>query len=244
MQLKFLNDADFKGKRVLARFDFNVPLAKDGSRKITDTSRIDRALPSIKAILEGGAKQLILMSHLGRPKGKINKDFSLEPVAIYLAEVLSTEVVLAEAAVDAGVKPYLEINKSPIVLLENLRFHEGETSNDREFAGKLSEYADIYVNDAFGAAHRKHASVHQINSFFKGKAYAGFLMEKEIKALNQILKQPKKPFVAIIGGAKVSDKIQTIEKLITSVSNLIIGGAMAYPFLKAQGHQVGKISLL
>ncbi len=240
MAIKYIDSADLEKKRVLARFDFNVPLSKDGKQTITDTSRIDLALPTIKYILEHGCEQLILMSHLGRPKGQVDPKFSLEPVACYLAEKLGKDVILAEAAVDAGIKPYLGLKKAKIVLLENLRYHAGEEANDMDFAGKLSEYADIYVNDAFGAAHRKHASVYAVHHFFKNTAYAGFLIKQEVEALNQILNKPQKPFVAIIGGAKVSDKITTIEKLVTSVSHLLIGGAMAYPFLKAQGHNVGK----
>lgn len=239
MALKFIDTADFKGKKVLARFDFNVPLDKNDSSVITDTSRIDLALPTIKFILESGASKLTLMSHLGRPKGERDEKFSLEPVATYLAEQLGKEVILADAPVDAGVKELLTLNETKIVLLENLRFDKGETDNDEEFASKLAQYGDVYVNDAFGAAHRKHASVHLINKFFANQNYAGFLIKKELKALDQILNSPAKPFVAIIGGAKVSDKIKTIEKLIVSVNKLIIGGAMAYPFLKAKGHEVG-----
>ncbi len=240
MAIQYINDANFEKKKVLARFDFNTPLTKENPRTISDSSRVDLALPTIRYILENGCEQLILMSHLGRPKGEVKKEYSLEPVAQYLAEKLNTEVVLAEAAVDAGVKPYLELKKAKIVLLENLRFHKGEESNDLVFAQKLSTYADIYVNDAFGAAHRKHASVHAIHKFFPKKAYAGFLMKKEIEALDKILNKPQKPFAAIVGGAKVSDKIKTIEKLLISVDHLLIGGAMAYPFLKSQSHQVGK----
>ncbi len=240
MAIKYIDQAELSGKKVLARFDFNVPLSKDGTKKITDTSRIDSSLPTIRYLLEHGVSKLILMSHLGRPDGKIDPKYSLEPVAQYLAETLNEEVILAEAAVDEGVKPYLDLNKAKIILLENLRFHESEENDDKDFAKKLSEYADIYVNDAFGAAHRKHASVHAINQFFPNKAYAGFLLKSEIESLNKVLNNPEKPFTAIIGGAKVSDKIVTIEKLLVSVDSLIIGGAMAYPFLKAQGHQVGK----
>lgn len=236
MALKFIEQADIEGKRVLARFDFNVPL--DGS-KITDTSRIDLALPTIKYILEKGASRLTLMSHLGRPDGKVDLKYSLEPVAEYLAAKLGMEVIMAESAVDSGVKELLTLSKTKIVLLENLRFHPEEEEDDEEFAGKLSQYGDLYINDAFGAAHRKHASVHIINKYFVNKAYAGLLLQKEITSLDKILNKPDKPFVAVVGGAKVSDKIKTLEKLIVSVDNLIIGGAMAYPFLKAKGHEVG-----
>ena len=238
MALKFIDQAEISGKRVLARFDFNVPLDKEN--KITDTSRIDLALPTIKHFIEKGASKITLMSHLGRPKGKADPKFSLEAVATYLADKLEKEVVLAESPVDSGVKELLTLNETKIVLLENLRFHPGEESNDDDFASKLAQYGDIYVNDAFGAAHRKHASVHAINKHFKGKAFGGFLIKKELEALGKVLNQPAKPFVAVIGGAKVSDKIKTIERLLVSVNNLIIGGAMAYPFLKAMDCQVGK----
>jgi len=239
MALKFIDQADLKGKRVLARFDFNCPLDKNDSKVITDTSRIDLALPTIQYILESGASKLTLMSHLGRPKGKVNADLSLEPIATYLAEKLNVEVILAPSAVDGGVKELLTLGETKIVLLENLRFHEEETKNDEEFAFKLSQYGDVYVNDAFGAAHREHASVHIINKYYPTTAYGGFLVKKELEALNVILNKPAKPFVAIVGGAKVSDKIETIEKLLVSASSIIIGGAMAYPFLKAKGQEVG-----
>src|SRR5690554_1716801 len=238
MALKFIDQAELKGKRVIARFDFNVPLDEDA--QITDTSRVDLALPTIRFLVEQGVGKLVLMSHLGRPKGKIDAKYSLEPVARYLAEKLDRDVVLAPAPVDAGVKELLTLNETKIVLLEILRFNPGEESNDEEFASKLAQYGDVYVNDAFGAAHRKHASVYAINQFFRGRAYGGFLLKQEIEALNKILNAPEKPFVGIVGGAKVSDKIKTIERLLVSVNHLIIGGAMAYPFLKSQGVKVGK----
>lgn len=239
MAIKFIDQADLSGKRVLARFDFNVPFDKADKTKITDTSRIDLALPTIKYILEQGASKLTLMSHLGRPKGEPNMDFSLEPVATYLAEKLGQEVIVAERAVDAGVKELLTLNSTKIVLLQNLRFHPEEKKDDMEFAQKLSQYGDVYINDAFGVAHRKHASAHAINRFYEGRAFGGFLLKKEIESLDKVLNSPAKPFVAVVGGAKVSDKIATIEKLIISVDKLIIGGAMAYPFLKAKGVEVG-----
>ena len=236
MAIKYINEAPLEGKKVLARFDFNVPLA-DGN--IKDTSRIDLALPTLKFLLESGASKIILMSHLGRPNGQVNQKYSLEPVANYLAQQLGEEVILTDSAIDNGIKELLTLKKTKIVLLQNLRFHPGEESNDEEFAKSLAAYADIYVNDAFGAAHRKHASVHAINKYFERAAFGGFLLKKEIESLNKILNMPKKPFVAIVGGAKVSDKIKTIEKLLINVDKLIIGGAMAYPFLKAQGKKVG-----
>jgi phosphoglycerate kinase len=236
MALTFIDQVDWQNKRVVARFDFNVPL-KDG--QITDSTRIDAALPTIKHILEGGAKTLVLMSHLGRPKGQAKPEFSLEPVAKDLANKLGTEVVLTESCTDRGIKTLLELPSTRVVLLQNLRYHPEEEKNDRDFARTLSEYGDFYVNDAFGTAHRKHASTYEINAFFKGKAAAGFLVQKEVDALNKIVDTPVAPMMAIIGGAKVSDKIKIIEALISKVEKMIIGGAMAYPFLKAKGHSVG-----
>jgi phosphoglycerate kinase len=239
MALKYIDQADLEGQRVLARFDFNVPLDENDRTIITDTSRIDLAIPTIQYMLENGASKITLMSHLGRPKGKVSTDFSLEPVAKYLASKLGIEVILAESAVDSGVKELLTLGQTKIVLLENLRFHPEEEENDEDFAAKLSQYGDIYINDAFGAAHREHASTHIINKFFLARSYGGLLLKKEIENLDVILGKPEKPFVAIVGGAKVSDKIKTLEKLIVTVDSLIIGGAMAYPFLKAKGFDIG-----
>lgn len=240
MQLKSLQDADLKGKKVVARFDFNVPLSKTDSKTITDTSRIDMAIPTIRLILEKGASKLIMISHLGRPDGKVDPKYSLEPVAEYLASKLGSEVILSESAIDNGVKNLLQLPETKLVLLENIRFLPDEEKNDSELAEKLASYGDIYVNDAFGAAHRKHSSTHAINAFFKNRAFAGLLMKKEIDSLGALLEKPAKPFVAVIGGAKVSDKIKTIEKMLVLVDTLLIGGAMAYPFLKAKGVTVGK----
>ena len=240
MQLKHLQDADLKGKKVLARFDFNVPLTKTEPREITDSSRIDMAIPTIRLMLEKGASKITLISHLGRPDGHPNPKYSLEPVATYLAAKLGIDVILSESAIDNGVKNLLQLPETKIVLLENIRFLPGEEKNDMELAEKLAQYGDVYVNDAFGAAHRKHSSTHAINAFFKNRAYAGLLMKKEIDSLGALLEKPKKPFIAIIGGAKVSDKIKTIEKMMVMVDTLLIGGAMAYPFLKAKGASVGK----
>jgi phosphoglycerate kinase len=239
MALKYIDQADLEGKRVLARFDFNVPLDKQDKSLITDASRIDLAIPTIQYMLDNGASKITLMSHHGRPKGVVNLDYSLEPVAKYLASKLGTDVILAESAIDSGVKELLTLGQTKIVLLENLRFHPEEEENDEDFAAKLSQYGDVYVNDAFGAAHREHASTHIINKFFLSRSYGGLLLKKEIESLDVILGKPEKPFVAIVGGAKVSDKIKTIEKLIVSVDSLIIGGAMAYPFLKAKGYSIG-----
>lgn len=240
MQIKYIQDADLKGKKVLVRFDFNVPLSKSEPRTITDTSRIDQAIPTIRLMLEKGASKIVMISHLGRPDGQVNPKYSLEPVAQYLASKLGTDVILSESAIDNGVKNLLHLPETKLVLLENIRFLPGEEKNDMELAEKLAQYGDVYVNDAFGAAHRKHASTYAINAFFKNRAYAGLLMKKEIDSLSALLDKPAKPFVAIIGGAKVSDKIKTIEKLMVMVDTILIGGAMAYPFLKAKGATVGK----
>lgn len=232
---------DYKGKVIIVRFDFNVPLAKDGSGKITDTTRIDRTLETINYLLEQEPKKLILMSHLGRPKGQVNKSFSLEPVAVYLSEVLERDVTLSETCLDSGIKTLLSLKDNDIILLENVRFHAEETDNDSNFAEALASYADYYVLDAFGTAHRKHASTYGIMNFFpRSHCLAGFLMKKEIEALTKIVEKPGKPFVSIVGGAKVSDKIKIIEKLMISSDKLLIGGAMAYPFLKALGRDIGK----
>lgn len=244
MALKYITDEKFaafaKDKKVLARFDFNVPMDKKDPTKIADTTRIDEALETISYILSTGPKKLILMSHFGRPKGKIDPQYSLEPIAKYLAEKLEQEVLLTETAVDRGIKTLLTLNDPQIMLLQNLRFHPEEEANDRDFARLLSSYGDVFVFDAFGAAHRKHASTYEINAFFKNKAFGGLLLQREVEALDRIVKDPVKPFVAIVGGAKVSDKIKIIETLLVSVDKLLIGGAMAYPFLKAQGHEIGK----
>ena len=243
MALKFITEESFKAqakdKKVLARFDFNVPMDKNNPSVIADTTRIDEAVPTIKAILEAGAKKVILMSHFGRPKGKIDMAYSLEPVATYLAEALGMEVTLTETALDRGIKTLLGLNESKIVLLQNLRFHPEEEANDRDFARTLSTYGDVFVFDAFGAAHRKHASTYEINAFFKNKAYGGLLLQREVESLDRVTNNPVKPFVAVVGGSKVSDKIKIIEALLISVDKLLIGGAMAYPFLKAKGHTVG-----
>ena len=237
MTLKFLEDLDLQGKKVLARFDFNVPL-KEGN--ITDTTRVDAALGSIHHILSSGASKLTLMSHLGRPKGEPTPEYSMEPVATYLAERLGSEVVLTQSCLDQGIKTLLNLPENKVILLENLRFHKEEKENDRQFARTLSQYGGIYVNDAFGTCHRKHASVYGINAFFKNKAAGGQLLKKEIESLTKITHKPQTPFTAIVGGAKVGDKIPIIESLLGSVDSLLIGGAMSYPFLKAQGYAVGK----
>ncbi|MBC7539065.1 MAG: phosphoglycerate kinase [Bacteriovorax sp.] len=243
MALKYITDEGFKtnakDKKILARFDFNVPMDKNDPTKIADTTRIDEAVETILAILELKPKKLVLMSHFGRPNGKVDLKYSLEPVAKYLAEKLGQEVLLTETALDRGIKILLNLNESKIIMLQNLRFHPEEEANDRDFARTLSTYGDLFVFDAFGAAHRKHASTYEINAFFKTTAYGGLLLKREIEALDKIVKNPAKPFVAIVGGAKVSDKIKIIDMLLVAVDKLLIGGAMAYPFLKAQGHEIG-----
>ncbi len=240
MALTYLDQMDLEGKVVLLRLDLNTPLSKTEPREVTDSTRVDRSLPTINFILENGAKKLILCSHLGRPKGEEKPEYSLEPVATCLAEKLNQEVVLTESCLDRGIKTMLGLASPKIILLQNLRYHPEEEKNEQNFAKTLSEYADIYINDAFGASHRKHASIHAINYYFKGRSAAGFLIKQELEALDKIVKNPSSPFVAIVGGAKVSDKIKIIENLLPKVNNLIIGGAMAYPFLKAKGHEVGK----
>jgi phosphoglycerate kinase len=239
MALIYVDQLEIKDKKVLARFDFNVPLDSKGN--ITDDTRIKEALPTLRHILDQGAKKLILMSHLGRPKGGPEAKYSLSPVGDYLARALNEEVLLTESALDAGIKTILNLSKNRIILLENIRFHPEEEKNDAEFSKKLASYADCYVNDAFGTSHRKHASTYGVIAYFgKGKYAGGFLMKKEIQALDKIVNSPNHPFVAILGGAKVSDKIKVIERLLPSVEKLLIGGAMAYPFLKARGYEIGK----
>lgn len=235
-----LSSEELKDKNVIVRFDFNVPLDKKDHTVITDTTRIDASLETIRFLLDKGIKKLILMSHLGRPKGARNEKESLEPVATYLAKVLGEDVILTESAVDRGIKTLLSLNESRIILLENLRFHPEEEANDKDFARILASYADYYVNDAFGTAHRKHASTHSIIGMYrKGEALGGFLLKKEILALEKVVDKPESPFVAVVGGAKISDKIKIIERLLQNVDHLLIGGAMAYPFLKAKGRNVG-----
>lgn len=240
MAIKSLTQAEIKGKKVLVRFDFNVPLDKKDPTKITDTTRIDSALATINYLIEQEASKIIMMSHLGRPDGKPNTKYSLEPVAAYIAEKVGKEVILTESCLDTSIPTLINLPTTKIILLENLRFHPEEENNDRNFAEKLSHYGDLYINDAFGVSHRKHASVYEINAFFARKNYAGFLMQKEVETLEIMLNKPKKPFVALLGGAKVADKIKTINRLLIIVDKLLIGGAMSYPFLKAKGINIGK----
>ena len=233
-----IKDLDLRGKRVFMRVDFNVPI-KNGA--ITDDTRITSSLPSIRYALEQGGT-VILASHLGRPKGKPTPEFSLKPVAERLTELLQRDVVFAPDCIGEPATAAIEKahSSSKVVLLENLRFHAEEEKNDRGFAKSLAELADAYVNDAFGAAHRAHASVDGMVPSFGPRAAAGLLMEKELRYLGMALGDPDRPFVAVIGGAKVSDKIEVIDSMLGRVDRLLIGGAMAYTFFKALGMPVGR----
>lgn len=234
---KTIKDVDFKGKRVLCRVDFNVPLNEAG--QVSDDTRIVAALPTIRYILEHGGR-LILASHLGRPKAKPEAKYSLAPVAPYLAKLLGRPVAMANDCVGPEVQALIaNLQDGDLLLLENVRFHAGEEKNDPAFCAELAALAECYVNDAFGTAHRAHASTEGVAHLLQ-PAVAGFLMGKELEYLGTALAAPKRPFVAILGGAKVSDKIPVIENLLAKVDTLIIGGGMAYTFLKAQGIEVGK----
>jgi phosphoglycerate kinase len=230
-----LEDLQVKGKTVFMRVDFNVPMENG---KITDDNRIVQALPSIHYLLDQGAK-VILASHLGRPKGQFNEEFSLQPVANELAKHVNVPIHFAEDCIGPAAQLAVQ-NALPgeIVLLENLRFYPQEEANDPEFSKKLASLADLYVNDAFGSSHRAHASVAGITQYLKPAA-SGFLLEKEIRYLNESVNTPKRPFVAILGGAKVSDKIGVIENLISKVDTLLIGGGMSFTFYKAKGLPIG-----
>ncbi len=232
-----IRDIDFKGKRVFCRVDFNVPL--DDKNQITDDTRVRASMPTIRHIVNNGGR-LILASHLGRPKGGPEAKFSLASVAPCLSQYLGKPVTMAPDCIGPDVKRMVEQMKDgDVILLENVRFHAGETKNDPGFAKALAENADIYVNNAFGTAHRAHASTEGVTHYLQPAA-AGFLLEKEIKYLGQALAYPDHPFVAVIGGAKVSDKIAVIESLMEKVDTLIIGGGMAYTFLRAKGRPTGK----
>ena len=236
MNKKTVRDIDVKGKKVLVRCDFNVPL--DVNKNITDNRRIVGALPTIKYLLDNDCK-VILCSHLGRPKGQVNKDFSLEPVAKELSKLLGKEVKLANDIIGKSAKELTaNMKDGEIVLLENVRFDSREEANDAEFAKELASLAEIYVNDAFGTAHRAHCSNVGVTKYVK-TAVVGYLMEKEIAFLGNAVNNPERPFVAILGGAKVSSKISVINNLLDKVDTLIIGGGMSYTFSKAMGGHIG-----
>ncbi|MFD0767526.1 phosphoglycerate kinase [Bacillus sp. CGMCC 1.60114] len=235
MNKKSIRDVDLKGKRVFCRVDFNVPM-KEG--KITDETRIRAALPTIQYLVEQGAK-VILASHLGRPKGQVVEEMRLTPVAARLGELLGKDVKKADEAFGPAVQEMVAaMNEGDVLVLENVRFYAGEEKNDAELAKEFAALADIFVNDAFGAAHRAHASTAGIADYLP--AVSGFLMEKELEVLGKALSNPDRPFTAIIGGAKVKDKIGVIRHLLDKVDNLIIGGGLAYTFVKAAGHEIGK----
>ncbi len=232
----FIEDLQVQGKRVLVRVDFNVPL-KNG--EISDDRRIQSSLPTIKRLLDNGGR-VILMSHMGRPKGERKEEFSLKPVAQRLSELLGQEVPLASDCVGDEVKAQADaLQDGQVLLLENLRFHKEETGNDENFSQQLASLADLYVNDAFGTAHRAHASTAGVTAFIDQCA-CGYLLRKEIDFLGSALADPKRPFVAIVGGAKVSTKIVVMEKLLEKVDTLIVGGGMAYTFFKTMGKEIGK----
>ena len=243
MNKKTVKDIDVRGKRVLVRVDFNVPL--DADRNITDDRRIVAALPTIKYLLDNGAR-VILMSHLGRPKtddeGKVLPDsvaaFNLDPVAKRLSELLGKDVKKMNDCIGDEVKEAaMNLKDGEVLLLENVRFYKAETKNDPKFAEKLASLGELYVNDAFGTAHRAHASTEGVTKYLPG--VAGFLLMKELDYLGKAISNPDRPFLAILGGAKVADKIPVIDNLLNKVDNLIIGGGMAYTFFKAQGYEIG-----
>lgn len=232
-----IDSIDVKGKRVLVRVDFNVPLNEN--QEITDDRRIVAALPTIETLIDKGAK-VILMSHLGRPKGEVKAELSLKPAAEKLGELLNKKVLFADDCIGEEVeKSVNSLKEGEVMLLENLRFHKEETANDPEFAAKLAKLGDIYVNDAFGSAHRAHASTEGVTKYIDICA-AGYLMQKELDYLGNAIANPERPFTAILGGAKISGKIDVIKNLFNKVDTLIIGGGMAYTFLKAMDYDIGK----
>lgn len=236
MGINSINDLSLKGRRVLIRVDFNVPMDANGA--ISDDNRIRAALPTVRHAIEAGAK-VVLMSHMGRPKGEVVKSLSLVPVARRLSELLGTSVNMASDCIGAEVKSMVDgLKDGEVLLLENLRFHKGESKNEPEFAKALAELADVYINDAFATAHRAHASNVGVCEFVKEKA-AGFLLSAEVEHMDKALKHPVRPLAAIVGGAKVSGKLEVIENLLDKVDKLLIGGGMAYTFMKALGLNIG-----
>ncbi len=235
MSKKTVRDIDLKGKKVFVRCDFNVPM--DENQNITDNRRIVAALPTIKYLIEQNCR-IILASHLGRPKGEVKPEFSLAPVAKELSKLLGQEVLMAKDVIGESAKSLAaNLQEGQVMLLENVRFHREETDNAPEFAKQLASMAEVFVNDAFGTAHRAHASTEGISHYLP--SVSGFLIEKELRFLGDALNNPERPFVAILGGAKVSDKIGVIDSLLEKVDTLMIGGGMAYTFFKAQGYEVG-----
>jgi phosphoglycerate kinase len=236
--MKTVDDLNFAGKKALVRVDFNVPL--DENFNITDDNRIQGAAPTIKKILNDGGS-VILMSHLGRPKDGPTDKYSLKHIVAHLSQVLGTDVQFANDCIGTeAVEKAAALQAGQVLLLENLRFYKEEEKGDVEFAEKLSKLGDIYVNDAFGTAHRAHASTAIVAQFFPGAKYSGYLMAAEVGNAEKVLNNPVRPFTAIMGGAKVSDKIQLIEALLDKVDNLLIGGGMAYTFIKARGGEIGQ----
>ena len=235
MSKKTVRDIDLKGKKVFVRCDFNVPM--DENQNITDNRRIVAALPTIKYLIEQNCR-IILASHLGRPKGEVKPEFSLAPVAKELSKLLGQEVLMAKDVIGESAKSLAaNLQEGQVMLLENVRFHREETDNEPEFAKELASMAEVFVNDAFGTAHRAHASTEGVSHYLP--SVSGFLIEKELRFLGDALNNPERPFVAILGGAKVSDKIGVIDSLLEKVDTLMIGGGMAYTFFKAQGYEVG-----
>jgi phosphoglycerate kinase len=233
--IKTLKDFEFQDKNVFLRLDLNVPM---DNGKITDETRITACLETIQYLRKAGAK-ILMASHLGRPKSADDKEFSLEPIAARLSELVGAEVILLDEPEGHAIKHLMmTLRKNQLILLENVRFIPGETKDSKEFAEELAPCFDIYINDAFGASHRAHSTIHALPQLMKNRGI-GFLIEKEIKFLDLLLDNPKRPYWAILGGAKVSDKIAVIEKLLDLVDGFVIGGAMAYTFLKAMGHSVG-----
>jgi len=237
MKKLIIDNVDLKDKRVLVRVDFNVPL--DKHQNITNDIRIKASLPTINKIISDGGK-VILMSHLGRPKGERKPEFSLKPAAVRLGELLGKEVLFVDDCIGESVMNAVNSMKpGDVLLLENVRFHKGETKNDSDFAKQLAQPGDVYINDAFGSAHRAHASTEGVTKFIETCA-AGYLMEKELDYLGSALANPERPYCAILGGAKISGKIDVISNLMDKVDTLIIGGGMAFTFLKVQGKEIGK----